>query len=111
MFVEPAEPTFEQKRDETKPTLHLAAAESPFSPQKREMFGNSGGAVAFSLAPCATGSSTEVNFNFNPLKFQGVAAERLVTVGLAGSRLLVEDTESEQNDLNRRVEVHLDSLA
>ena len=31
MFVEPAEPTFQQKLGETKPTLHLAAAESPFS--------------------------------------------------------------------------------
>ena len=31
MFVEPAEPTFEQNRGETKPTLHLAPAESPFS--------------------------------------------------------------------------------
>ena len=34
MFFEPVEPTFEQKRGETKPALHLAPAESPFSPQK-----------------------------------------------------------------------------
>ena len=38
MFVEPVKPTFEQKRDETKPTLHLAAAESPFSPQKGKFY-------------------------------------------------------------------------
>ena len=31
MFVEPVELTFEQNRSETKPALHLAAAESPFS--------------------------------------------------------------------------------
>ena len=34
IFVEPAESTFEQKRDETKPALHLAAFESPFSRKK-----------------------------------------------------------------------------
>ena len=34
MFVESLEPTFKQKRDETEPTLHLAAAESLFPPKK-----------------------------------------------------------------------------
>ena len=34
MFVEPADPTFEQKGDETKPSLRLEASESPFSRKK-----------------------------------------------------------------------------
>ena len=34
MFVETAEHTFEQNGDETKPALHLAATESPFSRKK-----------------------------------------------------------------------------
>jgi len=37
MFVEPAEPTFEPKRGDTKPTLPLAAAGTPFSRKKNKI--------------------------------------------------------------------------
>ena len=40
------------------------------------------------------------------LQEHGVDADRIGAVGLAGSRLIIDDTEATDNWRNRRVEVH-----
>ncbi|KAJ1455070.1 hypothetical protein M885DRAFT_521015 [Pelagophyceae sp. CCMP2097] len=61
-------------------------------------FGQSGGAVGFSRR--RAGSVRD------RLVAHGIAAERIEAAGLAGSRLVVEDTQGPENFKNRRVEVH-----
>ena len=61
-------------------------------------FGQAGGALAFSLSR-ADGVKLW-------LEEHGVEADRVLTMGLAGSRRIEDDTEGRANKLNRRVEVH-----
>ena len=63
-------------------------------------FGKTGGAVAFSLRRAEAVKAA--------LVARGVQETRLKTMGLAGSRRIVMDSEAENNFLNRRVEIHLD---
>ena len=65
-------------------------------------FGASGGAVAFSLSRAMAVKAA--------LVARGVDAGRIDCEGMAGSRRCVDDTESVDNYLNRRVEIHLDDL-
>ena len=65
-------------------------------------FGHRGGAVAFSLA--------RTNAVKDALVARGVDACRICSMGMAGSRRVVDDTEADDNYLNRRVEIHLDDL-
>ena len=65
-------------------------------------FGRSGGAVAFSLR--------RANAVKRALVDRGVDPNRVDAQGMAGSRRVVDDTESAMNYANRRVEIHLDDL-
>ncbi|KAJ1449820.1 hypothetical protein M885DRAFT_534393 [Pelagophyceae sp. CCMP2097] len=69
----------------------------------RTLNGATGGAKAFSTRRAEAVADW--------LVLAGVDEDRITTVGLAGSRRIVDDTEALDNDLNRRVEVHLDTIA
>lgn len=67
-----------------------------------DIFGATGGALAFSKRRAdAVRDWILKNGNLGP-----DAADRIQTQGFAGSRRVVDDTESPNNNLNRRVEVH-----
>ena len=61
-------------------------------------FGNNGGALAFSTRR----ADAVKNWCLNA----GVEDDRVVSIGMAGSRRVVDDTEGHNRNLNRRVEVH-----